>query len=72
LTLESAWSKGARSSRLNCNSGAATCCRLQTQSFTVRLMPFARFANLANGPARKLQAQCHDPLFSFSFTWFRE
>lgn len=41
---------------------------LQAQSFTLRLIPFVRFADLTNGPARKLQAECHDPFFSFSFT----
>lgn len=41
---------------------------LQTQSFTLRLIPFVCFTDLTNGPARQLQAECHDPFFSFSFT----
>jgi len=40
----------------------------QAQTSTLRLIPFVRFADLTNGPARKRQAVCHDPFFNFSFT----
>jgi hypothetical protein len=32
------------------------------------LIPLVRFANLTNRTVRELQAERHDPLFSFSFT----
>jgi|GEM_PF-1539053 hypothetical protein len=41
---------------------------LQPQSFTLGLIPFVRFADLTNRTARELQAERHEPLFSFSFT----